>query len=456
MKKIISLVLAVMMLASVLAVPAFARGYTLSIPKTFSAHNMDAYGLHTMNAFYTDYAPDIDGEIAVGEYPGPNNGCVSSTTYGNGFWTALHSNGSVGAYSGSFDGRDYVDPQDLPDYINTYLTYDDNFLYIGVTALIQPQTVESTLIDTRVSFIQSENPVENPSRAWNRYSINHSKGANLANPAITAYIYTTNGTSGSTSARRIIAMQDGKKVTQDLPTWIDTDGVVSDPGTSWNAATYQKAENTAIKMAKTESGKWTVCFECRQPLADIMRVTDVEYEDGTPLEYVPEWGTCGIIFRLNATKETTNLALGERFFAQTMLPAAGNGYTGANSEISGLTFNNTLSAAVNTAFGGTIDYLRAPVHFLGIYDPEVDYDDVYALAQNTIVKTTTRVTRTIGPRLTSGVRGVNGRVIGVATTASDRTGDNLTVTLIVAGVMVLCAASGVVILFMKKRSSGKL
>ena len=75
MKRIVTLLLAVLMLAALFAVPASARGYTLSIPSSVSSHNLEAYGLHTLEVFSTETPPTIDGKVGTGEYPGPHNGC---------------------------------------------------------------------------------------------------------------------------------------------------------------------------------------------------------------------------------------------------------------------------------------------------------------------------------------------------------------------------------------------
>jgi hypothetical protein len=94
-----------------------------------------------------------------------------------------------------------------------------------------------------------------------------------------------------------------------------------------------------------------------------------------------------------------------------------------------------------------------PVRFLGEYNPTIDYDGIYSEPTETIVKTTVRKTRDRGAALTSGVRGVNNRVVGVATHAAGATGDSITLTVVLTVSMLLCAAVAVSVIFMKKRSS---
>ena len=110
MKKIVTLLMATTMLISLFAVPASARGYTLSIPSTVSTHNLEAYGLHTMNVYSTEIPPTIDGKVGVGEYPGPNNGCSLSSVPGDNLW--MSSSNEAGAHQNGWQGR-----YDFTDYV---------------------------------------------------------------------------------------------------------------------------------------------------------------------------------------------------------------------------------------------------------------------------------------------------------------------------------------------------
>lgn len=480
MKRAIAILLSALMLASLLAVSAGARGYTLSLPKDMDQHNLEAYGLHTMNVYrYDDYfenpednaaAPVIDGIITSGEYPGPNDGCVSSNTVGDGLWIGSHGNGNVNSYTGREDWTTLVDPADYPPYLNMYMTYDDDFVYIAIDTVFNapanaaPDTGGTFVLDIRNNFMQTSDFPANYSQNWTRYNISktvpsakYTMEDNSLLPHAVPYsvvIYSSDNGSSTTTGRIIRQFdQEQKKWVQiTLPYAYDSAGTRLDNDYYKNCAHY----TVEVLNVENDSGEavqmWHLQFECKQPLADVLRITDVEYDDGSPLDYVPEWGAIGVNIRYRALHETTDVELNRRLYIQTMLPTGGVGYTAANSTISGVLFSNTMNAASSNTFGIATNHVLCPVHFLGYYDAEVDYEDTYYQPVNTVAKLTTRVTRTRTPVLTSGVRGVNGRVVAVATNASDRTPDDLPIVLVTAGVVLLMAASAAAIFFMKKRA----
>lgn len=481
MKRVVSILLAALMLASLLTVISGARGYTLSIPETVSAHNLEAYGLHTMNVYSTDVPPTIDGEIGVAvegvegsrnEYPGPNKGRSLSSVPGDNLWmNAFYpkSDGAQTSYYPECDWTDYVAKEDMPDYINSYLTYDDEYLYFAVSAQFPAirKTTDTTagqtrsglwFVDTRLNFMQSDNIAlshggNSSSFAQNRYNLykyfeRDAEGNILPQTAQSVTI-----------AKRIFTLyEDSKFKTTTLDAYVD------ELGQTWGSNVYKRSENFTYKVTVLPEGKWGVIFEGRQPLADILRITDVEYDDGTPIDYVPEWGAWGFDIRLQAyhAKQSTlpngtEVAVRPEdvLYAQTFLPAGGAASSGANGKAAGYQLENTISAALKSVHGkGTVTptFLMNPVHFLGKYDETFNYDGFYATPTETVLKETSRVTRTRGI-LTSAVRGVNNRVVGVATKAAVATGDELTLTLVLSGVMFLCAAGAVSVVLMKKRSS---
>jgi len=460
MKKWIAFVMAAAMLFSAFAVTAAARGYTLVLPEDLDAHNLEAYGLHTMNVFYTENPPVQDGVIATGEYPGPNNGCTASGTFRDGMWLTTHSSAtSFASYVGRDDVGSVVDKADIPPYMNTYLCYDDEYFYIGLTTVIQPPRVVATVnsgttfqIDTRYNFMQSSHILSNYSANWTRYNISKTAESGVPTTPSSVNLYTYSPTASTYNARTIrqYDQENEKWVFVYLPTAVDNEGKAID------ATVYKNNAKYIVEVL--EDGRWSITFETREPLVDVLRVTDVEYEDGTPIDFVPEWGAFGWNICMTASSPNTDIYDGQRIFAQTMLPGGGKMWTAANAVISGLTFKNTFNAAATELYGSanTVNHVLCPAHFLGYYDPSVDYDYIYDQPDSTtIAKVTTRVTRTRTPVLTSGVRGVNGRVVAVATSASDRTGDDLSAVLIAAGAVMLLAASAAVVLFMKKRGAIK-
>ncbi len=475
MKRSVSILLAVLMLASAFAVPAAARGYTLSVPKTEMAHNLEAFGLHTMNVYSTFTPPTIDGVVSTGEYPGPNNGCSLSAVPGDNMFFAPSSAqsyaGDQNGYVGRQDVTGYIADEDKPDYINNYLTYDEEYFYFGVTTLIPairvtngPYNPDSTdpdeynsdnkIIDAKghkvrtgywdfytfVNFIQSEDLAQvNNTRCWNRYR--------LYKPAT----YTT-AQSVKLSERDLYLMNaEGKYVATELDSYVDPDGV------NWNATTYKAASNFTYKVTIQEDGKWGITFEGRMPLGDVLRLTDVEYEDGTPIDYVPGWGSWGCAIGLQAHNTVSDytpsgalytMTRNNIFYAQTGLPTRGYGTYDVGAYVGGFLFSNTIYKAT-----GANRFLKNPVRFLGVYDSTQNYDEIYKESiHHSLVSVTSRVTRTRAPMLTSGVRGVNNRVVGVATTAASATGDSATLTVVLSVVMLLCAAGVVSVIVMKKRS----
>ena len=471
MKRIVTLLLAILMLAALFAVPASARGYTLSIPATVSTHNLEAYGLHTMNVFSTDVAPTIDGKVGLGEYPGPNNGCSLSSVPGDNLWMTSYP--EVGAHQNNFFGRadftDYVLEEDKPEYINNYLTYDKEFLYFAVTttvpAIRDTSATDNELvsggnyrrnkywwIDTFVNFMQSDNVSQGNynSVAQTRYNLYKYDYFN------TAMTVTINETSGY---RRVTLINPDKKSNYEktyLSHWTD-----EKTGVIWNPTTYKKAENFFYQVTVLDNGKWAITFEGRLALGDVLRITDIEYADGKALNRVPEWGSWGFSMRLQTTGNVKSVAPNgtevelykdDVIYAQTMLPGYGAARTNANSTVGGYLFHNTVSAAVSSGHGLAVYYLANPVHYLGKYNPKAHANLGGNKDASPISTTTTRLTRTRTPALTSGLRGVHYRVIGVATSSASATGDNLTWTVVLSGVMLLCAAGAVSVLLMKKRT----
>ncbi|MBQ3075966.1 MAG: hypothetical protein IJC26_07845 [Clostridia bacterium] len=472
MKRIVTLLLAVLMLAALFAVPASARGYTLSIPSSVSSHNLEAYGLHTLEVFSTETPPTIDGKVGTGEYPGPHNGCALSSKPGDNLWMSSYNTAGAhqNGYYGRWDFTDYVLKEDIPEYINTYLTYDDEFLYFAVTTTIPAiRNTDGTdgdlvangdarrskywWVDTFINFMQTDNvsACNYNSVAQTRYNLYKYDYFN------TAMTVTINETSGY---RRVILPNPSKPsnfTRTYLPYWTD-----EKTGVIWNPTTYKKAENFFYQVTVLDNGKWAVTFEGRYALGDVLRITDVEYDDGTPLNKVPEWGSWGFNMRLQSTGNVKSTAPNgteveiyrdDVIYAQTMLPAYGAARTSANSKIGEYLFHNTVSSAVSSGHGLSVYYLANPVHYLGKYNPAVHGNGEGQISVSPIGTTTTRLTRTRTPALTSGLRGVHYRVIGVATSSASATGDSLTLTFVLSGVMLLCAAGAVSVLLMKKRST---
>lgn len=478
MKRTVSILLAVMMLVSVFTIPAAARGYTLSVPnKKEIAHNLESFGLHTLNVYSTLTPPTIDGNISTGEYPGPYDGCSLSSVIGDNLFIVPSCAGSYAGDQKGYNGRtnitDFVHDDDKPKYIDNYLTYDDEYFYFGISTVIPAirtttkASGEANYDDldfdgkghelrysywhlyTFVNFMQSEDIAQvNNTQCWMRYRLY--KGQKYSSPQ-----------SVKLTERKLCIYDESlaKYVTTDYgdSPYIDPEGV------NWNGTTYKAPANFTYQVEVIKSSKkdaqdqWAVTFEGRMPLGDVLRFTDVEYEDGTPIDYVPGWGSWGCTVSYQAGHDYTSytpngtkieIERNDVLYAQTGLPARGYGEYTVGAHVGGYLFSNTIQNAT-----GVSDIVNNPVRFLGIYDPNYVYEDIYRQPEgDPIVSTTTRVTRTKSPKLTSGIRGVNNRVVGVATTAASATGDSTTLTVVLSVAMVLCAAGAVAVVAMRKRS----
>ncbi len=467
MKRVITFLLAVLMVVSLFAFTASARGYVLSVPATVSAHNLEAYGLHTMNVYSTEVAPQINGEVSDGEYPGPNNGVSLTSKYGDNMFAGTYiasSSGYQEAYEPSYDYTPYISKEDFPEYMNTYLTYDDEYLYFAVSTVVPEIRVTTTTdkvetgadkgaylrngtwhVAARFNFSQSENISASHSNSvgYNQYDL-------VKLPEATAATKVTLGRNFT------IKSASNKFTTTKYNPYVDS------IGQQWSTTVYKREENFNYKVTILPDNKWGLVFEGRLLLADILRLTDVEYENGAPIDYVPEWGAWGFNMRLQTNQGSKHtlpngseltILPDENFMVQTFRPCVGLGRSAAGAIIGDYTFTNTISAAITSTHGKATTYLMNPVHFLGKYDGEFNYDGVYSEPAGTFAKTTTRATRNRASVLTSGVRGVNNRVVGVATQAAGATGDSLTMTIVLSVTMLLLAVVAVAVVLMKKRSA---
>ena len=455
MKRIVSALLAVVTIVSLLTVAASARGLILAVPNTVPAHNLEAFGLHTMNVYSTEIPPTVDGVVGTGEYPGPNNGCSLSSGIGDNLWMSAHSSGSEG-YGAYYDITGLTAEDDVPAYVKSYITYDNEYFYFAVSAVVKSlegSGRSSIYFDVRNAFSQNDNLVvssTNYSQAWIRYYVTPAVGSGAVRDCSP---YPSNQS-------RNITLYNGSYSTI---SYSSTEPYVDEDGLTWNGSTYRRAENSSYKISALSDGRWSITLEARQPLGDVLRVTDVEYSDGTPIDYVPEWGSWGVGMQLVSSANKTNilpngeeysLVKNETIYAQTMFPAFGMAYTGMYTRIGDMTFTNSMRDAVLSSLRKEVYFLTNPVHFLGTYDPTFDYDNNASQSPSSLTYTS-RITRPRNSVLTSGLRGVNNRVVGAATNASGATGDNITVTLVLAVVMLLLAAAAVVLVVMKKRSRNR-
>ena len=252
MKKILTIFLALVFIVSAFCLPVgatYANGTsTAYIQVGTTAHDLQAYGLHTFTSFYVTNPPIINGVISDNEY---NLGNVPSDVATLGDGLTLTNASATTDYTKEY-GDDYRDFT-----VKSYLAYDDNFAYIAeeVTCSQEISTLnsamqESTLnVNVRYGLNQSEAVPEALSRLSNSYT----------------YKYLSNGdmevSSCSSGNRTYKTIADEISQTATL----DNDAY-SDGTTTWNKAEYKKAENAAVKV----DGSYRYVFEYRIPLADVI------------------------------------------------------------------------------------------------------------------------------------------------------------------------------------------
>ncbi len=256
MKKIISLALAVCTLISAFCLPVMAsyadQTSTAYIQYGTTAHDLQAYGLHSFVSYYVGTAPQMDGTISSGEY---NATGIPSDVAKIGDGLTLTNNTGTTDYTAQY-GNDYADFQ-----IKTYLAYDEVYAYIAEEVIsnqaisaISPNGSSSTLNATvRYGLNQSALLPEGQSRLSNSYSY-------LLDP-----ISGDLSVSACSAADRVYRKIDGAVVSTAL---VDVDPY-NDGTTVWNRSEYAAPANAAANHTEN-SGEHKYVFEYRIPLADIV------------------------------------------------------------------------------------------------------------------------------------------------------------------------------------------
>ncbi len=248
MKKIISVFLSLCFVFSAFCLPVYAtyadQTSTAYIQVGTSAHDLQAYGLHSFISSYVSTAPVMDGIISVGEY---NSGNIPSdvATIGNGL--SLTNNLGTTDYTEEF-GKEYEDFT-----VKTYLSYDDTYAYIAEE------------VQTKSGIDLSANPVLN---ATVRYGLSQSDAIPEAHARLSnTYSYVFDGT-GFTVKPLASADRTYKKLDGAVTTTVQVDlDPYNDGTTTWTREEYSKAANTAVSYTQAD-GTHTYVFEYRIPLAE--------------------------------------------------------------------------------------------------------------------------------------------------------------------------------------------
>lgn len=251
MKKIISLLLAVTFVACAFCMPVSAtyadRSSTAYIQYGTSAHDLQAYGLHTFQSAYVTAEPALDGVISAGEYGALENADVA--TIGNGL--TVTNNTASSDYTEAFK-KEYAQTYEKIK-LTSYLAYSDEYAFIAAKVespfkfdvVTYDGTVDTLNVNVRYGLNQSDAVPEAASRLSNTYE------------------YVENGAgyliSGCTTGNRNYKVINGT-VSQSIT-------LEDEPYADWNTVKYSKNNNIGYSNDGTTH---TYIFEYKIPLADVM------------------------------------------------------------------------------------------------------------------------------------------------------------------------------------------
>lgn len=317
MKKIISLALAACLAIGAFCMPAMAtvanQTSTAYIQYGTTAHDLQAYGLHSFVSYYVNAAPQMDGVISSAEY---NATGIASDVAKIGDGLTLTNNSGTTDYTAQF-GKDYEDFE-----IKTYLAYDETYAYIAeevtskqAISVVKANGSASTLnVSVRYGLNQSELLPEAQGRLSNSYSYSVDSTGAVA-------------LSACSSADRVYRKLDGAVVSTAL---VDVEPY-QDGSITWDRAEYAKAANAAASHT-VNAGEHKYVFEYRIPLADVVYSATGRYNKDD-VKAILESGTFygSYLFQIAVTR-TGGEEGKDQFFLNTgyaanreVLPFAGKG-----------------------------------------------------------------------------------------------------------------------------------
>ncbi len=249
MKKTLSLLLAVILVVCAFCLPVSAgyadKASTQYIQYGTTAHDLQAYGIHTFQASRVTSAPQVNGVIGTGEY---GNAPSDVATIGDGL--TLTNGTATTDYTDAF-GEEFKNFK-----LTSYLVYDDTYVYIAeelvadkAISIINAAGDQNLALNTHVRYglNQSPNIPEAASRLSNSYAYRYDTAADNFN------------VSGCIAANRNYKVLEGaisKSVTLDDECYSD-----------WTMAKY--AANTAVNYSAS-GNQHTYVFEYKIPLADVI------------------------------------------------------------------------------------------------------------------------------------------------------------------------------------------
>ncbi len=352
MKKIFSLLLAIVLVVCTLCTTVSA-GYvnltsTSYIQGGTNAYDLQAYGLHTFNAYKVSAAPTLDGVISTGEYPIASD--VSTIGDGLSLTNSTGTSDYTAEYGEQYDGFK----------ITTYLVYDNQYAYIAEVvegdleiSVALANGGKSTLnASVRYGLNQSPEVPEAASRLSNTYTYTYDSGA------LSAY-----SCSAGNRTYKVINGAVSKTVTLDDEPYTDASSVV------WNKAQYKNSTSAAYTE---DAGVHRYVFEYKIPLIDIAYSACGKYDAATVSSLLSKGKFYGsYLFQVAVTRTggadgdtqlflTTGKAGNSAVYPYS---SAGEGKTTTWSKAVKEYWTNDAGESVSVSYGAS------PVHHNGAYDP---------------------------------------------------------------------------------------
>lgn len=352
MKKSFSLLLAIVLVVFALCTTVSA-GYenftsTTYIQSGTDAYDLQAYGLHTFNAYKVSAAPTLDGVISTGEYP------IASdvSTIGDGL--SLTNSTGTADYTAEY-GKQYDGFK-----ITTYLVYDNQYAYIA-------EVVES---DLEIS-VALENGEKSTLNASVRYGLNQSPEVPEADSRLSnTYTYTyDNGVlsayscSAGNRTYKVINGAVSQTITLDDEPYVDANSV------TWNKAQYK---NSTSAGHTEDAGKHSYVFEYKIPLVDIAYSACGKYDAATVSSLLSKGKFYGSYLFQVAVTRTGGADGNTQLFLTT--GKAGNSilypFSSLDEGVS-TTWSQAVKEYWTNGSGETVSvsYGASPVHHNGAYDP---------------------------------------------------------------------------------------
>lgn len=347
MKRILSLLMAVVLIMSLLCLPVGAKYQdyisTAYIQYGTTARDLRAYGLPIYLAYEVSSAPALDGSITPGEYGSTD--AMNVAKIGSGL-TMTNSSGTADYSAFAADFMNFS--------IASYLAYDDEYVYIAeevkgdrAISIMTPNGLSTLNASVRIGMNQSPELPEAASRLSNSYSY-----------AWDGSEFSSYACSSGNRTYKVIDGEISKTATLD-------DSLYGD----WNRAKYK--DNTVLNY--TQNGNEHVyVFEYKIPIGDIAYSNYGNFDDGNAAKLMALSQIYGSYFfqvavsRSSGSNSKTQVFLSTGFGGNTSLaPLAGGAPT---------TWADAVSKywTANDGDSLSIPYVPTPIQFMGSYDPSVD------------------------------------------------------------------------------------